>query len=434
MPTEIKMPQLGESVHEGTIGKWLKQPGDRVDKYEALVEVITDKVNVEMPSPYAGVLGSILVGEGKTVAAGTPIALIEEAGAGAGAAPSAGAAPAPRATDEAAAPADHRGAVLDDGARRGGSRLSPLVRRLAEEHRLRAEELDTIAGSGTGGRITKDDVLRYLETRGAGAVAPAAAGPAPGEPGLAGGPFGSPAQAREAPPAADRLEPLSVLRRAIADRMARSAREIPHAFGALEVDVTAIVRHREAHKAAWRTREGVNVTLTAFVVRGAARALRAHPRVNSTFTPEGIILKHAIHIGVGVAVPDGLIVPVIRDADQLSVVGIAREIERLASRARAGKLAPDDIVGGTFTLTNAGVYGSTISVPIINHPQAAILSTDAVVRRPVVVGDGIAIREMMHIGLSFDHRVFDGAQAMEFLGHIRRQLETFAPATDAPEF
>ncbi len=198
--------------------------------------------------------------------------------------------------------------------------------------------------------------------------------------------------------------------------------------------MTAIVRHREAHKAAWRARDGVNVTLTAFVVRAATRALRAHPLVNSTFTPEGIVLKHAINFGVGVAVPDGLIVPVIKDADRRSVVGIAREVDALASRARQGTLAPDDIVGGTFTLTNAGVYGSIVSIPLINYPQAAILTTDAVVRRPVVVGDGITIREIMHIGLSFDHRIFDGALALEFLGFIRRQLEEFVPAGDSPEF
>ncbi|HLN12683.1 MAG TPA: dihydrolipoamide acetyltransferase family protein [bacterium] len=427
MPTEIKMPQLGESVHEGTIGKWLKQSGERVDKYEALVEVITDKVNVEMPSPYAGVLGAILVGEGKTVAAGTPIALIEEAGAAASAAAPARAASGPGAP--ATAPGNGRGAPADEGGRRAGGRLSPLVRRLAEEHHLRAEELETIEGTGTGGRVTKDDVLRYLDARASRGTAAA-----PGEPGLAGGPFATPEARPAAPEGADRVLPLSVLRRAIADRMARSAREIPHAYGAVEVDMTALVRHREAHKSAWRARDGVNVTLTAFVVRAATRALRAHPLVNSTFTPEGILIKHAIHIGVGVAVPDGLIVPVIKDADRRSVVGIAREIDALASRARQGKLAPDDIAGGTFTLTNAGVYGSITSIPLINYPQAAILSTDAVVRRPVVVGEGIAIRDVMHIGLSFDHRVFDGALALEFLGLIRRQLEEFKPAGDSPEF
>ncbi|HYM68359.1 MAG TPA: dihydrolipoamide acetyltransferase family protein [bacterium] len=440
MPTEVKMPQLGESVHEGTIGKWLKQPGERVAKYEPLVEVITDKVNVEMPSPLAGVLGQILVQEGKTVAAGTPIALIEEAGGQAArssvSAPAAAAA-VTSGTGVPAASGDGRTAAVGDAARGGGARLSPLVRRLAEEHHLRIEELETIQGTGTGGRVTKDDVLRYLESRGS-ATPAAAPGAAPGEPGVAGGPFAAPAASagRVGVPRApgDRLQPLSVLRRAIADRMARSAREIPHAYGAVEVDVTALVRHREAHKAVWRAREGVNITLTAFVVRAVTRALRAYPLVNSTFTPEGILVKQAIHVGVGVAVTDGLIVPVIKDADRRSVVGIAREIEALAGRARQGKLAPDDIAGGTFTLTNAGVYGSIYSMPIINHPQAAILSTDAVVRRPAVVGEGIAIREIMNVGLGFDHRVFDGALAMQFLTHVKRQLEEFAPMGDSAEF
>ncbi|HLJ58586.1 MAG TPA: dihydrolipoamide acetyltransferase family protein [bacterium] len=441
MPTEVKMPQLGESVHEGTIGKWLKLPGDRVAKYEPLVEVITDKVNVEMPSPLAGVLGQILVEEGKTVAAGTPIALIDEAGAQAaraGVSLPAAATAAPAGTGVPVMSGDGRTAVQGQSARGGGPRLSPLVRRLAEEHHLPIEELETIRGTGTGGRVTKDDVLRHLESRGsatpvaAEATAPA---PAPGEPGVAGGPFSAPA-GKVAPARApgDRLQPLSILRRAIADRMSRSAREIPHAYGAVEVDVTGLVRHRDAHKSAWRTREGVNITLTAFVVRAVTRALRAYPLVNSTFTPEGILVKQAIHVGVGVAVTDGLIVPVIKHADQRSVVGIAREIDALAGRARQGKLAPDDIAGGTFTITNAGVYGSIYSMPIINHPQAAILSTDAVVRRPAVVGEGIAIRDVMNVGIGFDHRVFDGALALQFLTHIKRQLEEFSPVGESAEF
>jgi 2-oxoisovalerate dehydrogenase E2 component (dihydrolipoyl transacylase) len=434
MATEVKMPQLGESVHEGTIGKWLKQPGDRVARYEPLVEVITDKVNVEMPSPLAGVLGQILVPEGQTVVAGTPIAIMEETGGAVAPAPVA-VEPAPAATASTTA-RDGRVPGME-AARSGAARLSPLVRRLAEEHHLRLDELQALQGSGAGGRVTKDDVLRYLQTRGTAAPAarPAATapGPAPGEPGAAGGPFGAPAAV--APRAqGDRLQPFSIVRRAIAERMSRSAREIPHAYGVLDVDVTALTRHRAAYKEAWRAREGTNVSLTAFVVRALTRALRAYPVVNSTFTPEGILLKQAIHVGIGVAAPEGLIVPVIKHADQRSVVGIAREIEALASRARQGKLAPDDIAGGTFTLTNAGVYGSIYSMPIINYPQAAILSTDAVVRRPVVVGDGIAIRDMMNLGLGFDHRIFDGALAMQFLTHIKRQLEEFAPVGDSPEF
>ncbi len=281
----------------------------------------------------------------------------------------------------------------------------------------------SIQGTGASGRITKDDVLRYIERRGAAPAAPPAA------PGAAVAPGEAPARAP-----GDRLEPLTAMRRTIADRMARSAREIPHAYGAIEVDMTRLVRHREAHKDAWRAQEGVNVSITAFIVRAATRALRAFPVVNATFTPEGIVVRHAIHLGIGVALPDGLIVPVVKDADRRSVVGLAREIEAVVARARQGKLTLDDVSGGTFTLTNPGVFGSVLSVPIINYPQAAILAADAIVRRPVVLGEGIAIREIMHLGLAFDHRVFDGALAIQFLAHIKRQLEEFTPVGDSPEF
>lgn len=413
MATEIRLPQLGESVHEGTIGRWLKKPGDRVAKYEPLVEVITDKVNVEMPSPAAGVLRAVLVEEGRTVPTGTVIAVVEEESASSEASAA-----------QAASPDGERvRAPAEAGAPEHAPRLSPLVRRLVEEHGIAPAELASIRGSGAGGRITKDDVLRYLASRPAPA-APAALAPQ--------APPGPPAPAAQAP--GDELVPLSPLRRTIAERMARSAREIPHAYGIVEVDVTRLVRHREAHKELWRQREGVRVSVTAFLIRAATRALRAYPVVNATFTPEGILLRRAIHFGVGVAVPDGLIVPVIKDADRKSVVGLARELEELVARARQGTLTLDDVTGGTFTLTNPGVFGSVYSMPIINYPQAAILAADAIVRRPVVVGDGIAIREIMHLGLAFDHRVFDGAVAMQFLTHIKRQLEEFSPAGDSPEF
>lgn len=437
MPTEIRMPQLGESVHEGTLGRWLKQAGDPVAKYEPLVEVITDKVNVEMPSPFAGVLDQILVQEGQTVTAGTVIATIRETGAPsravgppAAAPPPTPAAPAPSRLPPAAA----AGAAGSAAQSREGLRLTPLVRRLAEEHGLGPEDLVQVPGTGAGGRITRDDVLRHLEARGSatGTAAPAGAPPrippaAPPRPAAGDG------AARTTAPG-DELRPLSALRKTIAERMARSKREIPHAYGVVEVDVTAIVRHRDAHKTAWRVREGINITLTAFVVRAVSRALRDIAVVNSTFTPDGVLCRHAINVGIGVAIPEGLIVPVIKDADQKSVAGIARDLEALSVRARAGKLTLDDVSGGTFTITNPGVFGSVFSMPVINHPQAAILSTDAVIRRPVVVGDGIAIREIMHVGLGFDHRAFDGAVAMQFLNHLKRQLEAFSPVGDSPEF
>jgi 2-oxoisovalerate dehydrogenase E2 component (dihydrolipoyl transacylase) len=425
MPTEIKMPQLGESVHEGTIGRWLKRPGDPVVKYEPLVEVITDKVNVEMPSPFGGVLREILVAEGATVVVGTAIALIEEqARASAPTGPSAAAPPAAVGSTTAApartadggrppAPATSRPAASE-------VRLTPVVRRMVEEHQIGSEELKTIVGSGEGGRITKEEVARYLEARG-----PAPRGSAPAA---------TRAAPAARPAAGDQLHPLSPLRRTIAERLTRSKREIPHAYGIIDVDLTTLVRHREAHKAAWQAKERVNISITAFVVRAATRALRAFPMVNATFTPDGVLTKGAINFGVGVAIPDGLIVPVVKDADRKTVVVLAKEIAELSARARDGKLTLEDVSGGTFTLTNAGVFGSVYSMPIINYPQAAILATDAIVRRPVVVGEGIAIRDIMHLGLAFDHRVFDGAIAMQFLTHIKQQLEGFAPAGDSPEF
>src|SRR5438445_5242237 len=444
MPTEIKMPQLGESVHEGTIGRWLKRPGDPVAKYEPLVEVITDKVNVEMPSPFGGVLREILVAEGATVVVGTPIAVVEEqarTSAPAGPATAPAAAPPAAMSSSPAAP----GRTADGGrppapasSRPAAAvKLTPVVRRLMEEHQIGADELTAIAGSGEGGRITKDDVARYLETRGPGSrgAAPAATRPPAGLPpgaGRSAEPAARPVPA--APGAGDQLHPLSPLRRTIAERLTRSKREIPHAYGIVDVDLTVLVRHREAHKAAWQAREGANISITAFVVRAATRALRAFPMVNATFTPDGVLYKGAINFGVGVAIPDGLIVPVVKDADRKTVVVLAREIAGLSARARDGKLTLEDVSGGTFTLTNAGVFGSIYSMPIINYPQAAILATDAIVRRPVVVGEGIAIREIMHLGLAFDHRVFDGAIAMQFLTHIKQQLEGFAPAGDSPAF
>ncbi|MHB8732546.1 MAG: dihydrolipoamide acetyltransferase family protein [bacterium] len=448
MATEIKMPQLGESVHEGTLGRWLKQAGDTVAKYEPLVEVITDKVNVEMPSPYAGVLEQIVVQEGQTVTAGTVIATIRESGAPARAAAQSATAqpaaapqssrpqapqPAPMPLSAPAAPRPAASAQAGAATRgRDSLRLTPLVRRLAEERGLSPQDLEQIPGTGTDGRITKDDVQRYLASRG-GAGGPsatqAAFNPAAAPPGTATGRGAAPARA-----AGDEVRPLSALRKTIADRMARSKREIPHAYGVIEVDVTPLVRHRETHKAVWRVREGVNITLTAFIVRAVSRALRDIPVVNSSFTPDGVLCRHAINIGIGVAIPDGLIVPVIKDADQKSVAGLGRDLDALSARARAGKLTLDDVSGGTFTITNPGVFGSVFSMPVINYPQAAILSTDAVVRRPVVLGEGIAIREVMHLGLGFDHRAFDGAVAMQFLNHIKSQLESFSPTGDSPEF
>lgn len=417
MPTEVKMPQLGESTYEGTIGKWLKQPGDKIERFEPLVEIITDKVNVEMPAPFGGTLTKVLVSEGTTVAVGTPIATMETTEA----APAGDGEKQPAAREAQMPKAEARVAAAPVGTKEEGARLSPLVRKLAEEHGVPLNEVAGIQGSGTGGRVTKEDVLKYLETRRA---APSVAAPAARAAGPA---LATPAPS---PAAGDQLVKLTPLRRSIAQRMAQSKREIPHAYGVIEVDMTTLVRLREAHKQEWRTREGVNITYTAFFVKAAVEALKAFPMVNSTWSEDGIIFRKATNIGLGVAVEDGLIVAVIKQADQKSLVGIAREIEALGKKARDGKLTLDDVQGGTFTITNPGVFGSIWSMPIIVPGQAAILATDAIVKRPVVRDDAIAIRDIMHLGLSFDHRIFDGAIADQFLARIREKLEKF-PGGDA---
>jgi len=454
MPVEVKLPQLGESIHEGTIARWLKQPGDRIEKYEPLVEITTDKVNVEMPSPVAGVLVALLVPEGETRPVGAPIALVELEGAAAEAAPrgpdqpraaadATGAAPpAPAAPAAPPAPPEAPAQVPPN---RGAARLSPLVQRLAREHGIPLNVLVTLPGSGAGGRVTKDDVLRYVAQRAEGAVASPGAGPAPAPPpapaapsspapppapavSSAPAPAGVPATTPAAPGAPqDRLLKLTPIRRAIAQRMAQSKREIPHAYGVIEVDMSAVVAWREAHKEAWR-REGIPLTYTAFFIKAATDALRAHPVVNATWTEDGILVRGAINIGVGIAVEDGLVVPVLHGADRLSLRGVAAALDDLTRRARAGQLTLDDIQGGTFTLTNPGVFGSIWSMPIIVPGQAAILATDAIVKRPVVRDDAIAIRPIMHLGLAFDHRVFDGAVCMQFLQYLKTWLEGFRDA------
>ena len=391
MPVEVKLPQLGESTYEGTIGKWLKHPGDRLERFEQLVEIITDKVNVEMPSPYGGVLTKVLIPEGQTVPVGTPIALMETTDA-----------PAEAGPVGPPAPASVGGAVPRAPVTAEGVRLSPVVRNLAAERGVSADEVAQIPGTGAGGRITKEDLLAYLQRRdGAAHVAPASVH------------------------AGDQLLKLSPLRRSVAQRMAQSKREIPHAYGVIEVDLSTLVREREAHKDAWRAREGVNITYTAFFLRAAVDAVKAFPIVNSSWTEEGILLRKAVNLGIGIALEDGLIVAVIKGADQESLAGLAKPVEMLSGRAREGKLALEDVQGGTLTLTNPGVFGSVWSMPIIVPGQAAIVATDAIVKRPVVRAGAVVIRDIMHLGLAFDHRIFDGAIADQFLHRMRQKLESF---------
>ncbi|HYZ03115.1 MAG TPA: dihydrolipoamide acetyltransferase family protein [Candidatus Binatia bacterium] len=423
--TPIKMPQLGESVTEGTVDKWLKREGDYVERDEPLVEVVTDKVNAEVPSPFAGRLQRIAIDEGATVPIGAVIAEMEVEGAGAAAAPAeaapaepaasaARAAPAETAPPEPAVPAAATAPAPAEGPR---PRLSPVVRRLVEEHGV---DLSQLQGSGDGGRITRDDVLAFVERRDRGAApAPAAAPP--------------PTPAAPAAPAADgreELVPLNTMRRSIAEHMVRSVTTAPHAWTLVEVDVAELVRYREAEKDGFRQRHGVALTYLPFVIQVVCDALRAHPHLNATWTDDGILVKHYINMGIAVAVPDGLLVPVIHGADQLGFADLARAIDDLSTRARTKRLRPEDVQGGTFTLNNTGANGSIASGPIINQPQAAILTTERIVKRPVVVGeDGIAVRPIMNMCMSFDHRVIDGKTAGDFVNFVKDALERWTPAS-----
>jgi 2-oxoisovalerate dehydrogenase E2 component (dihydrolipoyl transacylase) len=399
----VKMPQLGESITEGTISKWLKQPGDQVKKYESLVEVITDKVNAEVPAPLAGVLKEIKVPEGATVTVGTEICVIEEVGAAPASIP---AKPAP----EPVAAAKET-AVQAPQAESSG-RLSPAVRALVEEHRISDSELARIKGSGIGGRISKKDVEDYVAAK---------AKPA-GE--VRNGEQRQPAAPTRAP--GDSV-PLTPMRRAIAANMAKSKQTIPHAWTVAEVDMTNVVRQRRAVKDAFKQREGIDLTYVPIIVKAVVEALRAVPVLNSSWGEDRVILHKDINIGVAVAIEDGLVVPVVHGADRLSIAGLAKAVDDLAGRARAGKLTLEDVQGGTFTVNNPGTFGTVISYSIIVPPQAGILAMDAIIKRPTVVdGDAIAIRSMMNLCLSFDHRVLDGVSAARFLQTVRKWLEGFS--------
>lgn len=435
--TAITMPKLGESVTEGTIGTWLKAVGDTIDKYEPLVEVVTDKVNAEIPAPVGGILRTILIEPDTTVPVGTPICVIDEA--------TTDVAIEPAATDQTppttSLPAgDGTEVVPPSRARSGGSptgpqdeasllrtRSSPVVRRIAEEHGIALESVD---GTGIHGRVTKQDLLRHV------------AGRSPAEPATAAAPIPSatsPVRIDDVSPAISPLDlqpgdesiPLSPMRRAVAEHMVRSERTAPHVTVVMEVDMTGIVALRDRHRAAFRQREGVDLTFLPFAIKAATFALRDHPRLNSAWDEAGgrIIQRGAINVGMAVGLDDGLIVPVIRHADRLSVTGLAHVVTELAARARAGTLGVDDLAGGTFTINNPGTFGSIVSTPILVQPQAAILSTEAVVKRPVVIDEMIAIRSMMHLSLSIDHRVLDGLAAARFLQAVKRWLEAITPDT-----
>jgi 2-oxoisovalerate dehydrogenase E2 component (dihydrolipoyl transacylase) len=407
MTTSVKMPQLGESITEGTISKWLKQPGDQIKKYEGLVEIITDKVNAEVPAPLAGVLKEIKVKEGDTVTVGTEIAVIEESVAA-----------TPEPAKAPTLPSSEGGGKSPEPAAEGGgegrTRLSPAVRALIEEHRISDAELAGITGSGIAGRISKKDVEDYVAKR----AQPAAAN---GEQRQRVAPAAAPA------PTPGTTVPWTPMRRAIASNMLKSKQTIPHAWTVAEVDMTKVVRFRQQVKASFKQREGVDLTFVPIIVKAVVEGLKAVPVLNASWSEQGLVLHKDINIGVAVSVDDGLIVPVVHQADRMSIAGLAKSIDDLAARARSGKLGIPDVQGATFTVNNPGTFGTILSYSIIAPPQAGILAMDAIVKRPVVLdGDAIAIRSMMNLCLSFDHRVLDGVSAARFLQGVRHWLEGFS--------
>jgi 2-oxoisovalerate dehydrogenase E2 component (dihydrolipoyl transacylase) len=422
---QIKMPQLGESVTEGTVDKWLKHEGDLVKRDEPLVEVVTDKVNAEIPSPFEGTLVSITAHEGETVRVGAVIAQIEVPAGAAGAtsrSTAAQVAPAAAAPGPTVAVAQAESPVEigpEGGADR--PRLSPAVRKLAAERGL---DPYSLRGSGMGGRVTREDVLAAVEGR----QEVAAAAPAPAAP-----PISAPVLKAPAPVGVDgsreELVKLSIMRRSIAEHMVRSLATSPHAWTLQEVDVTNLVRYREAEKESFKARHGISLTYLPFTVQIVCDAIKEFPWLNSTWTDEGVLIKRYVNLGIAVSIPDGLIVPVLKDADKLGFTDLVRRVNDLVDRARGKQLKPDDVQGGTFTLNNTGATGSIASQPIINQPQAAILTTESIVKRAVVRGDAIAVRDMMNVCLSFDHRIIDGMMAGQFLGSIKKRLEEWTPGS-----
>jgi len=407
----VTMPKLGESVVEGTVVRWLKQEGDSIAKYEPLVEVITDKVNTEIPSPAGGIVARLTVAEGQTVAVGVEIAVISavDAASGVSAPPEPVAPVASAAPETAPAEDDEPGQDVEQP----NQRSSPLVRRLAKEHGI---DVSQIEGTGTGGRVRKEDILAFIEQQG---VEPAA----------------SP-MARDSESGADEEAlPLTPVRRAIAEHMVRSLRTAPHTWTYVECDVSGLVKWRAAEREAFKVREGIDLTYVSFVCKALVETLREHPILNSTWREGGaggaggqVVLKKRINLGVAVGLEENLVVPVIRDADRLTVSGLAHALHDLLTRARNNQLRPADVQGGTFTLNNTGALGSILSQPIINQPQAAILTMEAIVKRVVVTqDDAIAVRPIMNVCISFDHRVCDGLQVGRFMQSLKCRIEGLAP-------
>lgn len=424
MAEKVLMPQLGESVTEGTISKWLVKVGDKVKKYDPICEVNTDKVNAEVPSTFTGTITDIIVSEGETVEVGTLICYIaseDAAPAVASVSPSDAASNVPAARQ---VPAEGAGAMKQ--------RYSPAVLQLAQQHQI---DLGTITGTGAEGRITRKDVLAVLE-----GGSPAA------KPAVETAPLVQESKAADtslpvssAPAAVKKVEipiaagdqeiALTSVRKTIANRMIQSKHDAPHAWTMVEVDVTKLVQYRNQMKDDFKKQEGLNLTFLPFFIKAVVESIKEFPIMNSQWAGDKIIVKKAIHISIAVATDDALFVPVIKDADQKNILGIAKSIDDLVRKTKEGKLTMDDMSGGTFTCNNTGSFGSVMSAPIINQPQAAILSMEAIVKRPVVIDNMIAIRDMVNLCLSLDHRILDGLVCGRFLQSVKQKLESYGPDT-----
>jgi len=471
MALTVNMPQLGESVTEGTIARWLKQPGEKVAKYESIAEVITDKVNAEIPAPADGTMGELIAKEGDVIPVGQPICNIEtgaaEVSGQAPAAPAQAAATPAQEQEPAAAQAQPSAAVTTDrheqtepapprqpeptqpspqaqpqpqpqpqiqaqpqpaGSSNGGGdyHLTPAVRMLVREHGV---DLSQLSGSGIGGRITKKDVLEYVQRRDAtqpGQAPTAAPTATPAQPQADPQLQPAAAAAPEAAHEGETVVPLTSMRRTIAEHMVRSKHTSPHAYLLMEVDMSAVWRARERTRAEFERRHGVKLTFLPFVARAVCEALQRHPSLNASWSDQGVVLKRDINLGIAVALPDNLVVPVVRNAERLSIAGLALAMSDLGDRARSNHLKLDEIQGGTFTLNNTGALGADMTIAIINQPQAAIMTMDKITKRPVVVeDDAIGIRPIMNLGLSFDHRINDGLQATRFVQSVKDLLEGF---------
>lgn len=435
--TDVVMPQMGESITEGTLTKWLKKAGESVERDEPLFEISTDKVDTEIPSPAAGVLKEVLVEEGATVEINTVVARVAEDGEAAEAPAKEEAAEAPAEEEAAEAPATEAAAPVEEPKAEEPTPepaqgaplaevtgpLSPLVRRMAREHNI---DLSQVTGTGAGGRITKKDVEAYLAERPAAAKASEAPAPETEAP-------AAPAPEKAAPvpppmPAQQRIEPMSTMRQKIAEHMIYSKQTSAHVTTVHRVDMTNVAKLRNRVKGQFKQHYGFSLTFLSFVTRAAAQAIRSFPIVNASIEGKNILYHNKINIGIAVALDEGkgLIVPVIREADEKSVVGLQRSIVDLASRARSRQLKPDEVAGGTFSITNFGSFGSIFATPVISQPNVAILGVGSVTKEPVVINDAIAIRDMCYLSLTFDHRLIDGALADMFTAKVKEILENWS--------